>query len=91
MPKFRDVSTLREFMLHIFLLVFAVGFAIGDGSGLPFIFIIFWALVGSWRMLIIPCMVRAFDAIDLYFNVILMNIRCADLYTSMIASPLKFS
>jgi len=36
-----------------------IGFAIGDGSGLPFIFIIFWALVGSWRMLIIPCVALA--------------------------------
>ena len=78
-------------MLHLILLVVAVGFAIGDGSGLPFIFIIFWALVGSWRMLIIPCMVRSFDAIDLYFNVILMNIRWGDLYTSMIALPLKYT
>merc|ERR1719498_285241 len=42
------------------------GFAIADGSGLPFIVIIFWLQVGSFRLLLIPGIALACSLIISY-------------------------
>ena len=42
------------------------GFAIADGSGLPFIVVIFWAQVGSFRLLLLPGLALACSLILSY-------------------------
>lgn len=65
-PQFQAIMTGRITLQQIAQQKTGIGFAISDGSGIVPIVFIFWYMVGSWRLMLVPALAVASALIASY-------------------------